>query len=317
MGVDRVDPLRPSDLYAGASYIGYWKSTDYGVTWTMIENGSNVGCGVQWGGDIAPAPNRDPSEPPILYATSGYCRLGLWKSTDGGANWTQTWDNNIYDSDGVTNISGDVGADVCWVRFPDSTDGDNIVVSMHSYWGSGGHNGLFQTLDGGGKWKFIDVPFEFSPHGAVFNVIDKNTWIVSDDGLWRTTDAGATWHKASSLNIRPWGVKKVGSAIYATSEGGVAKSTDNGASWVHLRGSERSTSIAVTGTKIYSSYGLWSHWGILYRQASLSNDESWSNWPTTQGMTTGGWDCMSTFDGEHWIIISGNWSDGLWRYVEP
>src|SRR3954468_16030385 len=32
------DPARPSDLYVGGSSAGLWKSTDYGFTWTLIND---------------------------------------------------------------------------------------------------------------------------------------------------------------------------------------------------------------------------------------------------------------------------------------
>ena len=32
------DPARPSDLYVGGSSAGLWKSTDYGFSWTLIND---------------------------------------------------------------------------------------------------------------------------------------------------------------------------------------------------------------------------------------------------------------------------------------
>ncbi len=82
----------------GAGKWGLYKSTDGGATWAFIHNGSeDVGlCTGDLnefgnGGVCSPRGVRaltlDPSNPNIVYAGS-YSR-GVWRSPDGGANWTQ------------------------------------------------------------------------------------------------------------------------------------------------------------------------------------------------------------------------------------
>ena len=71
-----IDPLTPSTLYAGTSYVGsIFKSTDRGDTWKPTVNEELPG---------APALVIDPVTPSTLYVGTG---SGVFKSTDAGASW--------------------------------------------------------------------------------------------------------------------------------------------------------------------------------------------------------------------------------------
>jgi hypothetical protein len=82
----------------GAGQWGLYKSTDGGANWSFIHNGSadKSACTGDLsefnnGGACSPrgvrAVSLDPSNPEIVYAGS-YAR-GVWRSSDGGATWTQ------------------------------------------------------------------------------------------------------------------------------------------------------------------------------------------------------------------------------------
>jgi hypothetical protein len=316
-----VDPVRPSDAYFHCDSRGVWKSTDYGATWNKASTGTNsnmLATGRAWGGAIDPNPNRNPSTPPTLYVTEGYGSLGLWKSTDGGVNWADTWINNIFSTDGATNIYSDVGRDVCFVMFPDPNNSNLMLSTPHSYWGTGGNNGIFKSTDAGATWNFVKVPFAFSAHGDVLQALDAKTWIVSDgypSVLLRTADGGLTWNKASDLGICPLRICKVGNAIYSMG-GGVYKSTDTGATWKQLTGTWKTTTVIATATTLYTTNADANDGTAGFRHALLSNDNSWTNDPSPQGMR-GGFDMNVTFDGKNYILLGGMWETGIWRYVEP
>ncbi len=83
------DPQNPDVIYIGPAYGGVWKSTDAGVNWVpLTDNEASMSMG---------AIVLDPDNPEIIYAGTGeatysgasYSGLGLLKSTDGGASWTQ------------------------------------------------------------------------------------------------------------------------------------------------------------------------------------------------------------------------------------
>jgi hypothetical protein len=323
-----VDPVRPQDAYFQCDARGVWKSTDYGLTWKKSTgtNSDKVGTGRSWGSATDRNPNRNPSTPFTIYINQGYGSGGIWKSTNGGNDWAQVWNNNIYETDGTTNISCDVGADILWIVIPDPSDVNHVVTCLHSYHngyagcGTVNHNGLFESFDGGGKWTFKQVPFAFDAHGDVFRAIDKNTWLIGHGqtgnpiDLWRSTDAGANWARVSTMGIGCLSICKAGSAIYATGNG-LFKSTDNGATWTQLSANKTSTVVA-TATKVYTSYSPGWNEPPQYRHASLSNDKVWTDDPAPSN-AQGGFSAGVTFDGKNYVILNANWQAGVWRYVEP
>jgi hypothetical protein len=323
-----ADPIRPQDAYFQCDARGVWKSTDYGRTWKKVTglNSDKVGSGRSWGSATDRNPNRSESTPFTMYLNQGYGVGGIWKSSAGGNDWTQVWDNNIYD--GTTNISCDVGADILWIVIPDPTDVNHVVTCLHSYrngyagCGTVNHNGLFESFDGGGKWTFKQVPFAFDAHGDVFRAIDKNTWLISHGetgnpiNLWRSTDAGINWVKVSDMGIQCISMCKSGNAIYANGNG-LFKSIDNGATWTQVANNGKTSTVVVTATNVYTSFCPgWAGDPVQMRHASLANDKVWINDPAPSN-AQGGFSADVTYDGKNYVILSANWQAGVWRFVEP
>ena len=87
-----VDPVIHGTLYTACGNndgrkIKWYKSVDYGDTWTITN--STTMNGNPWGVTIDPNPNRDPNTPATIYSPAGYGSLGAWKSTDGAVTWTR------------------------------------------------------------------------------------------------------------------------------------------------------------------------------------------------------------------------------------
>ncbi|MET0649337.1 MAG: SBBP repeat-containing protein, partial [Pyrinomonadaceae bacterium] len=85
-----LDPANNSTLYVGVSGFGtgIFKSTDGGVNWTSSSTGLTVTVNGQSGTPAVTAVLVDPAAPSVVYAgTTGF---GIFKSTDGGANWAPT-----------------------------------------------------------------------------------------------------------------------------------------------------------------------------------------------------------------------------------
>ncbi|MFL5356778.1 WD40/YVTN/BNR-like repeat-containing protein [Archangium sp.] len=78
------DPTNPNTVYVtsvapDATKSHAWKSTDFGVSWTAIENGLPAGVPVN-------QISIDPGSSTTLYAAT---HLGVYRSTDAGASWTR------------------------------------------------------------------------------------------------------------------------------------------------------------------------------------------------------------------------------------
>jgi acyl-coenzyme A thioesterase PaaI-like protein len=331
VGVESVlaDPVRKGDIYVNIEQTGTFKSSDYGTTWKKMNTGTNgaqLDTGAAWYAAIDLNPCRDPSTAPALYVVQGYGAGGIWKSVDSGVNWTNVWNNNIYAPDGVTNIFSDVGSDIHVVQIADPMDPNHLVATLHSYWGTGNNNGIFETTDGGGKWiVHKSQTFDFQPHNDIFYAIDAKTWIVTPGDITkqmqRTTDGGVTWNPIGLPPERSIGRNPAvsGSTIYSGTDysGSVYKSTDRGASWQSLKSGGKTSWVTVTATNLYvgSGYG-YAAGAAQVLQAPLSNDTSWVT-ETPAGMMQDGSYAVTTFDGSHYIIIAAQQRSGVWRYVEP
>jgi photosystem II stability/assembly factor-like uncharacterized protein len=200
-----IDPSNGNVAYAALSLAsvrdtsggrgnGVYRSPDGGATWTLL-------------GDALPMNNLgfttlaiSPSNPLIVYAGfanpilgGGGSLLGLFKTIDGGRNWTRLSNTPSY------------CGDACWRR---------NVIRVHStnpdivYAGGriGRRDGLFRTLDGGTSWNEVSTgstslgPFSdlsslaFSRDGAVL-------YLADDGGIFRTKNAdGPTPLRWENLN---------------------------------------------------------------------------------------------------------------------
>ena len=201
-----ADPARPGDLYAFTCHQGVWKSVDFGQTWTQVNTGTNgatLDAGKLWTAAIDPDASRDPNTPPTLWTATGNAAAGVWKSVDGGVNWT----SYAVDNTTATSASGNnyFGNDV-YALDVDPNDALHLIAGFHGY------PGISESIDGGRTWTTIGVPagigsslypfFVRTGNAATTRVtwLTQAQWDSNPAGIWRTEDAGATWtHVAPTL----------------------------------------------------------------------------------------------------------------------
>jgi hypothetical protein len=323
-----VDPLRPSDLYAFICYQGVWKSTDYGLTWKKVDTGtnaSNIDGGRPWTAAIDPNPHRDPTTPPTIYTVDGYGnQLGVYKSTDGGVNWS------YY---AVNNTQGTKSSDVYSLDI-DPYNSNHLIAGFHDV-------GMSESKDGGQTWATISVPSNFGISVYVWFVqssaasTTSGTWLTqaqwnkNNNGMWRTTNSGATWTQVQSMLEHIHGSAQIyqdgHGAIYASGNAGqsgnIFRSTDYGQTWTAAKsGKVAQNDIFATPNYFYATnpYATTSNYPQHLQRSPASDGVNWSDWNPTAptGMTNGAKRAAVTYDGQHYVIVSGNWDAGIWRYVE-
>jgi hypothetical protein len=320
-----ADPARPSDFYAFVCLGGVWKSTDYGATWAKVNTGSEAAAfdnGKPWGAAIDSNRCRDPETPPTLYSLSS-SGLGFYKSTDGGVNWTKSL------------IPGDTGwpnQDLYSINV-DPYDGQHVIVGRHEA------EGLYESTDGGATFTDVSPPDGSggSQYGFFIDTGDATTtamnWVTygqwpGGGGMRHTTDGGASYEKVGDFQhfhgcatgfFPGDGVGYLAATLSDGGSGdtGLMKTTDGGASWNKI-GNGNANAIIGTGTNLYANWG-WANAGENdenMQTATRAADTSWS--PMNSGsMTNGTKGAAVSFDGEHYVIVSGNWNAGVWRYIEP
>jgi photosystem II stability/assembly factor-like uncharacterized protein len=202
---------------------GVYKSTDAGQTW------GPTGPGL---GDfpIVYDLQVDPQNPDILYAgTRGWTPVfswappwggGMFKSIDGGANWTKH--NNGLSEDWVYSIA------------IDPSNPQTVYAASHSM-------GVFKSTDGAASWKAMNKGIgDQAGRAIVINpqnpqVIYYGAWHTG--GVFKTTNGGTSWSSVSSglngakiykLMIDPANPTILYAASYLT---GLFKSTNSGSGW--------------------------------------------------------------------------------------
>ncbi len=207
-----IAPSNPSIIYVGtgepnnrqsASWgNGVYKSMDGGTTWTHmgLKETHHIGRIVV-----------HPTDPNIVYvAAQGDLwgpnkERGIYKSTDGGATWTQT----LF-------IDEDTGANDVQI---DSQSPNILYASTYQhrrtvfgYSGGGPGSGLYRSTDGGSHWtkmtKGLPTTGEFGR--CAFDIYRRNTNIVyaivehsTLGGVYRSNDKGASWTRMGDTNPRP------------------------------------------------------------------------------------------------------------------
>ena len=169
----------PDIMFIGKWGDGIYKSTNGGDSWTKL---TNNGLPTQNVGRIAISlcylfPN-------IVYATIAGLdnkTLGVYKSTNQGANWTN-----------ITPLSPSNPID-----FHGPQGWYNNMIGVHpfdpNFVFTGGIS-LYRTLDGGSTWKIIFHDNVHNDHHAIaWNKDGSIVWIGNDGGIVYSDDKGENW----------------------------------------------------------------------------------------------------------------------------
>jgi photosystem II stability/assembly factor-like uncharacterized protein len=191
-----VDPNNPDVVYVAAlghlfgpnPERGVFKTTDGGRTWKKVLYVNDDT------GAITMA--MDPANPQVVYATmwqmsrrhwtfsSGGPGSGIYKTTDGGTNWT-----NITHRPGLpTGIFGKVGIAV-------APSDPNILYALIQAKYKGQAGGLFRSDNGGQTWKLINNSMNITQRAFYYMYVyvdpkDPNTIYLPNVGLYVSHDAG-------------------------------------------------------------------------------------------------------------------------------
>jgi photosystem II stability/assembly factor-like uncharacterized protein len=203
VGALAVAPSNANIVYAGTGEQtagnGVYKSTDAGTTWT------NIGLkDTKFISSII----VDPRNPdiivvgvlghPILGVAAANVNKGVYKTTDGGKNWTKA----LYKDDmaGVTDMVADPGnprilyADIWRPRDFRATGMQASDMKKQDSW-------IYKSVDEGSTWKLdpeTGLPAE--PRGRIGLSVapgdkGRRVFAIMDQGLFRSDDAGDTWRQ--------------------------------------------------------------------------------------------------------------------------
>ncbi len=239
-------------FYMGGVDGGVWRSTDYGVKWVNLTDGTLPGSSNSIGA-IAVAP----SNPKVIYAGTGESDIrgdmitgdGVFRSDDAGKTWRAA---GLADTHTISAIVVDP-------KNPDVV----YASSMGHVFKPNGERGVFKSVDGGKTWS--KILYVDARTGAIDLVMDpknpdvlyaamwqayRRPWTLQDggpgSGLYKSTDGGAHWSEISRNTGFPQGVLgRIGVSVAASDPavvyaivqargGGVFRSNDAGATWTRV-----------------------------------------------------------------------------------
>ncbi len=183
------DPSNGNIAYAAIEGVGVFKSSDGGLTWNSANGtGANILPSTNLGRiEIAIAPSNTSTLYAAMGSNSGRS-LGIFKSVDGGLNWTS--------------LPLGVAANYCGYQ----CGYNNVIavdpVNANVIYVGGQSPSLFRSLDGGATWAQADVNTQnycvlhADAHALAFSADGAVLYTGNDGGVWSTqyvTNATMEW----------------------------------------------------------------------------------------------------------------------------
>ncbi|TRZ52428.1 hypothetical protein D4R99_02760, partial [bacterium] len=166
----------------------------------------------------------DPSNPNIIYLGAAFG--GVWKSTNGGLNWTPKTDNEVSLSSGALAIDP-TNTSIIYYGTGEAT------YSGASYYG----RGLLKSTNGGDSWTNYTNGLPASTYFSRVAIKPGNpSYILATlgtSGLYKSTNAGLNWTLAISGRCDDVIFSPDGTIAYAIGSGtGYKISTDGGVTFI-------------------------------------------------------------------------------------
>lgn len=200
-GIHDIERSRqnPDVLWATAENAGLYKSTDGGDHWSL-QTASGLLSGNIGRSEVAISPLNDN----YVFALFSGGGNQFWRTVDGGASWTKQ-------ATGSTACDGQ-----CWYNMTLAAS----PLSLHTVYR--GTVKLYRSFNGGtawtdmiGGWGSAQKVHQDIQELLIDPSLPNTIWVGSDGGVWRSTDAGATFQSLNAnLNLTQF----YGIAIHPTSD---------------------------------------------------------------------------------------------------
>lgn len=190
----------PKTIYVGTAGGGVWKTTNAGASFKPIFDKYCQSIG---------AVAVDQNNPKVLYVGTGESNMrnsvsignGLYKSTDGGDNWTR--------------VGLDSTEHIAEIAINPKNSNELYAAAPGPLWSDSKHRGLYKSEDAGKTWKQVLYISEKAGAADVAidpenpNIVYATTWEFRrkpysfnsggpGGGIWKSMDGGKNWRRIQS-----------------------------------------------------------------------------------------------------------------------
>ena len=170
--------------YVGGVGTGIYRTTNAGLSWTLLANGLPAPAATVGRPAVAIAPSN-PAVAYVAYADDPGNFLGSYKTTDGGDTWTRTNDANL--SSLYSNFGWYFGK-----VFVNPTNENNVYIFGVS---------IAKTTNGGASWTTQSTTHADN-HAMAFHPTDPNIlYIGNDGGRSKSTNGGTSWTRETDQDL--------------------------------------------------------------------------------------------------------------------
>jgi len=311
-----IDPHNHDTIWIGTQNVrGIFKSTDAGQTWIEKDNGIVEREGITFRGFTV-----DPQSSEIVYAAAEISSFAwssqpqqgrefdktkgaVYKTVDGGENWTAVWRGNNL-------------ARYIWID-PDNTDVlyistgifDREAANSDHTINKPGGEGILKSTDGGQTWQpvnnglrnlYVGTLFMHPENPDILLAGTGNNAYPDGGGVYLTTNGGTSWQQVIlNENINAVEFSLANSNIaYAGSAGAIYRSEDRGQTW-------RKVSV---GTEGWGSPGVRAGFPIDFQVDPRDPNRVFAN-------NYGGGNFLSADGGQNWTVASDGYTGAQVRAI--
>lgn len=176
-------------LYAVTMFGEFFRSFDFGDSWTLINNGIAVPGGGSAGGTRLAVSAADST---TVYVGMLRDEGTIFRSTDGGSSFTTVYHNPAQSLTGY-DVTGNGQGNYNFCMTASQGNPNVVFVGSHVVW---------RSTDGGITWTQLTqwyAGLHTDMHQMLYNPYNPTElYNINDGGVWRSLNAGANWSARSN-----------------------------------------------------------------------------------------------------------------------